>query len=151
MTKWSQEVTDKSDALVIPDGLFTKSAEDIASGLAKAARGRKRHKPAKGKKGSTSDSPLQSAMSALNFYINRAGKNLSAERKGVLEKAKELLRGKFEAIDEDVITTSNIAILPVPYVSPERRKKMLKNVHPIPSYADKAFVESVLNGSEDVQ
>jgi hypothetical protein len=39
--------------------------------------------------------PYQSAMSMLTFYINRAGKNLSAERKKVLEKAKDELRQAF--------------------------------------------------------
>ncbi|TIW67219.1 MAG: DUF3175 domain-containing protein, partial [Mesorhizobium sp.] len=39
--------------------------------------------------------PFQSAMSMLNFYINRAGSNLPAERKRVLEKAKDELRAAF--------------------------------------------------------
>jgi hypothetical protein len=34
-------------------------------------------------------------MSMLNFYINRAGKNLPAERKRVLEKSKNELRKVF--------------------------------------------------------
>lgn len=40
---------------------------------------------------------LKSAMSALNFYINRAGKNLSEPRKQVLESAKDKLRTLFNA------------------------------------------------------
>ncbi|MBA4168678.1 MAG: DUF3175 domain-containing protein [Chitinophagaceae bacterium] len=36
--------------------------------------------------------PFQSAMSMLNFYLNRAGKNLSATEKKPLEKAKNELR-----------------------------------------------------------
>ncbi len=36
--------------------------------------------------------PYQSAMSMLNFYINRGGKNLSESKKKVLEKAKDELR-----------------------------------------------------------
>jgi Protein of unknown function (DUF3175) len=39
--------------------------------------------------------PFQSAMSMLNFYINRAGKNLSPHRKAILEKAKGELRHAF--------------------------------------------------------
>jgi hypothetical protein len=39
--------------------------------------------------------PFQSAMSMLNFYINRAGKNLKPERKKILEQAKEELRKLF--------------------------------------------------------
>jgi len=39
--------------------------------------------------------PYQSAMSMLNFYINRAGKNLSQKQKRVLERAKGELRDAF--------------------------------------------------------
>jgi hypothetical protein len=39
--------------------------------------------------------PLQSAMSMLNFYINRAGKQLSPGRRRVLERAKPELRKAF--------------------------------------------------------
>jgi hypothetical protein len=38
---------------------------------------------------------FQSAMSMLNFYINRAGKNLSSAHKKVLERAKDALREEF--------------------------------------------------------
>jgi len=41
-------------------------------------------------------SALQSAMSMLNFYVNRAGKHLDPERKRVLEQAKTELRGLFQ-------------------------------------------------------
>jgi hypothetical protein len=40
--------------------------------------------------------PFQSAMSMLNFYINRAGKNLDPVQKQILEKAKEELRRLFK-------------------------------------------------------
>jgi len=40
-------------------------------------------------------SPFQSAMSMLNFYINRAGKKLPKERKKVLTQAKKELRKLF--------------------------------------------------------
>ncbi|MBI2034213.1 MAG: DUF3175 domain-containing protein, partial [Candidatus Levybacteria bacterium] len=39
--------------------------------------------------------PFQSAMSMLNFYINRAGKNLPPSRKKILEQAKVELRKLF--------------------------------------------------------
>ena len=39
--------------------------------------------------------PYQSAMSMLNFFVNRAGRNLPAERKRILEKAKVELRRVF--------------------------------------------------------
>jgi hypothetical protein len=38
---------------------------------------------------------FQSAMSMLNFYVNRAGKNLKPERKKILEQAKIELRKLF--------------------------------------------------------
>ncbi len=60
-----------------PEGFFTKSAEKIAGGL----------------KAKSKD--LKQAMSRLNFYINRAGKNLSADDKTRLENAKEKLRALY--------------------------------------------------------
>jgi len=39
--------------------------------------------------------PLRSAMSMLTFYINRAGKGLSASRRRTLERAKDELRQLF--------------------------------------------------------
>ena len=44
--------------------------------------------------------PFQSAMSMLNFYINRAGKQLTAKEKQPLEKAKHELRVLFGREDE---------------------------------------------------
>ena len=39
--------------------------------------------------------PFQSAMSMLNFYINRAGKHLDASQRDVLKHAKDELRKLF--------------------------------------------------------
>jgi hypothetical protein len=39
--------------------------------------------------------PYQSAMSMLNFYINRAGNNLPKKQKRILENAKQELRDVF--------------------------------------------------------
>jgi hypothetical protein len=39
--------------------------------------------------------PYQSAMSMLNFYINRAGKNLPKTQKHILENAKQELPDVF--------------------------------------------------------
>ncbi|HWK44318.1 MAG TPA: DUF3175 domain-containing protein [Stellaceae bacterium] len=39
--------------------------------------------------------PFQSAMSMLNFYINRAGRTLPASQKRTLEQAKDELRKQF--------------------------------------------------------
>jgi len=40
-------------------------------------------------------SPFRSAMSMLNFYENRAGRNLSKRQKAPLEKTKKVLRKIF--------------------------------------------------------
>ncbi len=72
--KWSGNV--KTVSTYPPEGLFTKDPETIARALAS-----KRVSP----KGPGS------GMRMLTFFINRAGKNLSASRKAKLEKAKELL------------------------------------------------------------
>jgi hypothetical protein len=39
--------------------------------------------------------PFRSAMSMLNFYINRMGRNMTPERRRVLERAKVALRDLF--------------------------------------------------------
>ncbi len=81
--KWSQEVTEHSNALDLERGVFTwQDPEKIARSLKNSAEKSKRRK----------GSVYQSAMSMLNFYINRAGKNLPLEQKTVLEKAKAHLR-----------------------------------------------------------
>lgn len=44
--------------------------------------------------------PFQSAMSMLNYYVNRAGKKLPAGRKAILQKAKDELRVLFGRCDK---------------------------------------------------
>jgi hypothetical protein len=84
--KWSQDVTEHSDALDLEEGVFTwHDPKRIARSLKASAENSKRRK----------GSPLQSAMSMLTFYINRAGKDLDAGQKRVLEDAKEELRKAF--------------------------------------------------------
>jgi len=84
--KWSQEVTEHSDALDLEDGVFERDdPQQIALSLKRSAERSHRRK----------SEPYQSAMSMLTFYINRAGNNLSAERKTVLEAAKDELRKAF--------------------------------------------------------
>lgn len=84
--KWSAKVMEKSDALDLEKDVFTwKDPEKMALSLKKSAEGSKR------KKGSS----FQSAMSMLNFYINRAGKNLDVQQRKTLEKTKEELRKAF--------------------------------------------------------
>ncbi len=84
--KWSQKVTEESHALVLEEGVFTwKDPQKIARSLKQSALESKQRK----------GTPLQSAMSMLNFYINRAGKNLDDKQKAVLESAKSELRKLF--------------------------------------------------------
>ncbi|HEX5797592.1 MAG TPA: DUF3175 domain-containing protein [Candidatus Saccharimonadales bacterium] len=84
--KWSPHVTKKSDALDLEEGVFTWSDPGkIARSLKKSAEASKRRK----------STPYQSAMSMLNFYINRGGKNISAEQKDVLNRAKSELKNIF--------------------------------------------------------
>ena len=83
---WSGEVTKHSDALDLEEGVFTwDDPKRIARSLKESAESSTR------KKGT----PYQSAMSMLNFYINRAGKNLPAQQHKVLEAAKNELRQLF--------------------------------------------------------
>jgi hypothetical protein len=86
LKKWSDKVTRESDALDLENGVFKKrSAHRIALSLKHSAERSRRRKSA----------PLRSAMSMLTFYINRAGKDLSATRKRTLEAAKDELRKLF--------------------------------------------------------
>lgn len=68
---WVQNVKTKWSP---PPGLFTKDAKTIATVLKKESKN------------------LKQAMARLNFYINRAGKKLSKERREELEKAKKILK-----------------------------------------------------------
>jgi hypothetical protein len=84
--KWSQHVTETSDALDIGSGTFAKDdPKAIARELKRDAEKSRRRK----------SSPYRSAMSMLTFFINRAGKNLPARRKRILEDAKDELRAEF--------------------------------------------------------
>ena len=83
---WSGEVTRQSNALDLEPGVFTwKDPREIAASLKRSAEASDRKK---------TDS-FRSAMSMLNFYINRAGANLSAGRHRVLTRAKGELRRQF--------------------------------------------------------
>lgn len=83
---WSGYVTKHSFALDLEEGVFTfDDPKRIALSLKKSAE------ESTGRKAP----PFQSAMSMLNFYINRAGENLPPERRKVLEQAKIELRKLF--------------------------------------------------------
>ncbi len=80
---WSQKVTEHSDALDLEPGIFTfKDPKKIARSLLRSGKESNRRK----------GTAYGSAMSMLNFYINRAGKNLPPNRKKILEQAKTELR-----------------------------------------------------------
>lgn len=63
--------------------MFTwNSPRRVAASLKRSAEASRRRK----------GTPFQSAMSMLNFYLNRAGRNLPAAQKRVLRAAKSELR-----------------------------------------------------------
>ncbi|MDD5144994.1 MAG: DUF3175 domain-containing protein [Candidatus Pacebacteria bacterium] len=83
---WSDKVTRFSHALDLEKGVFVlKNPKKIALSLKRSAERSKTRKAG----------PFQSAMSMLNFYINRAGKNLDPGQKKILEEAKKELRKLF--------------------------------------------------------
>jgi putative cell wall-binding protein len=84
---WSGEVTQTSNALDLEQGVFTwRDPKKIAKSLKKSAEESLRRK----------GTAYQSAMSMLNFYINRAGKNLSSSQRRILEQAKIELKILFQ-------------------------------------------------------
>ncbi len=83
--QWVKHVQETSFAMDLPEGAFTHSPKKIAQILKDAVFASDRTKGTK----------FQSAMSMLNYYINRAGKNLNPETKARLEQAKIELRKLF--------------------------------------------------------
>jgi len=83
--KWSARVTKESDALDLESKVFKGTPTEIAKSLKRSAEHSRRRK----------SSPYRSAMSMLTFYINRAGKNLSASQRKKLDAAKGKLREAF--------------------------------------------------------
>jgi hypothetical protein len=84
--RWSHHVMETSDALDVESNVFARgSARQVALSLKRSAERSQRRK----------STPYRSAMSMLNFYINRGGRNLSPTRRRVLERAKEELRAAF--------------------------------------------------------
>jgi hypothetical protein len=110
--KWSARVTQTSDALDIAGGTFAKDdPKAIAHELERDAEKSTRRK----------SSPYRSAMSMLTFYINRAGKNLPAARKKILEDAKQVLREEFGPK-----TAAKAARKPTALKKPARKKATRK-------------------------
>lgn len=86
LKNWSQHVTQTSNALDLDPGVFTwNDPHKIALSLKQSADSSERRKA----------EPFASAMSMLNFYINRAGKHLPAAQREILEKAKDELRALY--------------------------------------------------------
>jgi Protein of unknown function (DUF3175) len=84
--RWSHHVMETSDAMDIESDIFkTGSAESIAESLKRSSTHSRRRK----------GTPFKSAMSMLNFYINRAGRKLPKTRRATLEQAKRKLRIAF--------------------------------------------------------
>lgn len=80
---WSAEVNRTSNALDTKEGVFTwDDPEKIAKSLSESAQNSTRRKAP----------PFMSAMSMLNFYVNRAGRNLPASRLKILNQVKVELR-----------------------------------------------------------
>ena len=83
---WSDAVTKGSNALDLEQGVFTwKDPCRIARSLKRSADMSRRRKAP----------PLASAMAMLNFYMNRAGKNLDSDQKQILQQTKIELRKIF--------------------------------------------------------
>jgi hypothetical protein len=84
--RWSAQVTQRSNALDLQPKVFqSTNPRRIAVSLKRSVQANKRRK----------GTPYQSAMSMLNFYVNRAGKSLPQKQKRVLERAKTELRDVF--------------------------------------------------------
>ena len=88
--KWSKEVTEHDHPFALPPGIFKSAEPDvIAAALQHSAEDPKRG----------AHDAYRTAMSMLDFYINRAGKNLSDSDRVALEKAKSALRKRFGRTD----------------------------------------------------
>src|ERR1044072_6775538 len=84
--RWSKRVTQTSDAMDLTDGVFKlRDPKKVAASLKRSAERSHRRK----------SNPYRSALSMLTFYINRAGRNLPASRKKVLNQAKDELKHQF--------------------------------------------------------
>lgn len=67
-----------------PSGIFTKSSAEIARTMARS---------------DVSPKGIGSAIRMIQYFINRAGKNLPESRRRVLERAKKLLQKQTKAAD----------------------------------------------------
>ncbi len=88
--RWVKHVADTSDAMDLKKDFSKGSPKQIAASLKRSVM--KSHR--------TKGTKFQSAMSMLNFFINRGGKGLSADEKDRLERAKPELRKIFGKEEE---------------------------------------------------
>lgn len=77
--KWSASVT--SDSTHPPPGLFNEDAQTVADKMADEK---------------VSPKGIGSGIKMIQFYINRAGKNLSASHRRELERAKHILQQRLK-------------------------------------------------------
>ena len=84
--QWSKRVSESSNALDLEHGVFAfDDPREIAASLKRSAERSRRRKA----------DPYRSAMSMLTLYINRAGRQLPAAQRELLEEAKDELRALF--------------------------------------------------------
>jgi hypothetical protein len=83
---WSADVAGPGEERDLEPGTFRAAPREVAKGLARYAAKRV------ARDGEGERSEYRTAMSALTFYVNRAGKNLAREDRGRLEQAKSELR-----------------------------------------------------------
>jgi hypothetical protein len=85
--RWSQRVTQDSNALDLDPGVFTwDDPLAIARSLKLSAERSQRRKT----------SPFRSTMSMLSLCLNRAGRQLPADQRARLEAARDALRALFD-------------------------------------------------------
>ena len=84
--RWVRRVQETSNAMDLPRGIFTQSPRGVAQGLKRAAT---RSRRTKGR------TEFQSAMSMLNYHLNRGGRGLSGADRMRLQAAKRELRKAF--------------------------------------------------------
>lgn len=83
---WSKDVTEHDHPLALPPGLFkSNDPDEIAAALQRSAEDPRRK----------TDDPFRTAMSMLDFYINRAGANLTPGQRQALDQTKVELRQSF--------------------------------------------------------
>ena len=94
--RWSQKVTETSDAMTLDEGVFSGSdPRRMARSIKRSAEKSHRRK----------SSPYRSAMSMITFFLNRGGKGLNATRRKVIETAKDELRQLYgKTVSKKVVT-----------------------------------------------